>query len=628
MKISKIVRRGVPAMSKLFLAMYASQAVAVEFEPVVISAMRLEQPLSAVLPSVSLITRKDIDQSQAQSLADVLQGLAGFEFGRNGGSGAVTSFFLRGQDSVNVVVMVDGLRVQTDSIGALQITDVPMDQIDRIEVLRGNASALYGEAAIGGVIQIFTRRGQEAPAVYGAVSVGAFDTRSIDVGYAARQGDWRYDLNAGDMHSDGFSAINSVQKPRANPDKDGYSKQFISANAEKTVDADTRLGMRLSSRQSWSDSDDAGSGSVNTDIHRFKQTNQSLAGYLRKAWASDFSTSLDMSAGELKYEDLKNGVPYASGDGSYKNGLMLGHQSLIRLANEYVYAPGTVFSFGTEYNNERFDAQGDNAYKMKRLTQAGFAGWSRQWAAWSAQLNVRHDDVTVDQADSWSGNRNHTSVNTGLAGLGYQLSPLWRVTATASTGFRSPTAYDVSSNPLIKAENHHASAVGGVYTQGGTNARVVYFETRTGDAIGYDSSYNTVNIGQTRNSGVELSMKTQWMGHDLSLSAVSQDPWSVTYSEPLARRAKNYGTVDISRPIDQYRVGMRVYAAGARKDSQYTSVMMPGYATLALYASRKIDDNWTARARLENAFDKQYQLAYGYDTPGRGLYLTLQYSPK
>ncbi|MFM1817526.1 MAG: Vitamin transporter BtuB precursor [Pseudomonadota bacterium] len=622
-------QRFVPVLSVLSLAMAASvQAQEIEINPVVVSASRLEQPLSTVLPSVSVITREDIERSQSTSLPDLLQGQAGFEFGRNGGPGAVTSFFLRGQESVNVVLMIDGLRVQTDSIGALQITDLPLEQVERIEILRGNASALYGEAAIGGVIQVFTKQGKGAPKAYGSVSAGSYGTRSVQLGYAGQAGDWRYDLNASDARSDGFSAINTQLKPTANPDRDGYSKQALFASAEKKLDADTRLGVRLSSRTSWADYDDASWGSLSTDTHRFQQTHSALGAYLKKAWSSQFATTVDASAGELKYEDLKNGVPFTAGDGSYKNGLMQGHQSVLRVSNELAVTPGGVLSFGAEYNNERFDAQGDNAYNMKRLTQAGFAGWSQRWSQWSAQLNVRHDDVAVDQANAWSSNTNHSSVNTGLAGLGYQLAPAWRMTATASTGFRAPTAYDVSSNPNIKAENHKAAELGLVYSNQATMARAVYFETRSTDAIGFDSNYNTVNIGKTRNSGLELTLQTQWMGTNLSLSAVSQDPWSETYSELLARRAKNYASADVSRDLAGYRVGVKLYAAGQRKDSHYSSVMMPGYSTAALYVSRKIDDNWTARARLENVFDKQYQLAYGYNTPGRGLYLTLQYSPK
>ena len=142
-----------------------SQAELLEVNPVVVSASRIEQPLSKVLSSVSVITRQDIEKSQSPTLADLLQGEAGFEFGRNGGVGSTTSFFLRGQNSTSVLVMVDGVRVQTDQIAALTMTDMPLSQIERIEILRGNAGALYGESAIGGVINIQTLQGNMVPVV-------------------------------------------------------------------------------------------------------------------------------------------------------------------------------------------------------------------------------------------------------------------------------------------------------------------------------------------------------------------------------------------------------------------------------------------------------------------------------
>ena len=152
---------------------------------VLVSATGAQQPLADVLSSVSVITRADILRSQAQSLADLLQGEAGFEFARNGGPGAVTSFFLRGQDSINTAIVVDGVRAPVDQIGSLLVIDIPLQQIERIEILRGNASALYGDAAVGGVISITTVSGTGAAQASGAVTLGARNTRELQAGYAA-----------------------------------------------------------------------------------------------------------------------------------------------------------------------------------------------------------------------------------------------------------------------------------------------------------------------------------------------------------------------------------------------------------------------------------------------------------
>jgi vitamin B12 transporter len=183
MKNRSICARRVAFALSVVAAAAHQFALANEFNPVVISATRVEQPLSEVLSSVSVISRQEIARSQASSLADLLQGEAGFEFGRTGGPGATTSFFLRGQSSTNLVILVDGVRSQVDAYGNLQLTDIPLQQIEKVEIMRGNASALYGDAAIGGVINIFTRKSQ-TPGAYGQVSVGSNKTTQVHAGYS------------------------------------------------------------------------------------------------------------------------------------------------------------------------------------------------------------------------------------------------------------------------------------------------------------------------------------------------------------------------------------------------------------------------------------------------------------
>jgi vitamin B12 transporter len=198
-----------------------------------------------------------------------------------------------------------------------------------------------------------------------------------------------------------------------------------------------------------------------------------------------------------------------------------------------------------------------------------------------------------------------------------------------SNGFRAPTASEVSKNPQLKPETHQSSEIGTSYAVDSLLARVVYFDTRTTDAIvyrplqGWDYTYESV--GRVSNRGFEATLRSQWRGYTIKASAVTQDPFNELSQQPMVRRPKNYGSLDISRSFGLYDAGARLYASGERPDGSQT---LAGYSLWSFYASRKIDDNWTARLRLENAFDKQYQLAYGYNTPGRGLYATLQYSPK
>eukprot|EP01034_Spumella_vulgaris_P022233 gene22233-28348_t len=182
----------VPAISVLSLTMTSwAQAQTIEINPVVISATRVEQKLSNVIPSATVITRAEIERAQAPTLVDLLQGQPGIEIGRNGGPGTYSSIFMRGQNSNNVAVYIDGVRVQTDSIGALRLVDMPPNQIEKVEILRGNMGAVYGDSAVGGVINIFTRAGAGSFGPTASVSYGSRNTSDVGLGYNTKGEDFR-----------------------------------------------------------------------------------------------------------------------------------------------------------------------------------------------------------------------------------------------------------------------------------------------------------------------------------------------------------------------------------------------------------------------------------------------------
>ena len=617
-------RPAVHALSTLSLAVSVSvQAQTIQINPVVITGARIEQPLSKALTSVSVITRQEIEKSQSSTLADMLQGEVGFEFGRNGGPGTTTSFFLRGQESINAVVMIDGVRSQVDSLGSLQVLDVPLSQIERIELLRGNASALYGDAAIGGVINITTRNGKGAPAPYGSVSYGSHNSLDASAGYGGKSGDYRFNIQAGIKKTDGFSAINTQQQPTANPDQDGYRGEVLSVRVEKTLSPDSTLGVRWQGARSTADTDNEWANS-SLDRQQFKKRNNLLGIFWRQAVTSDWVSQLDMSTSSLTYEDIENGLRLSS------YGLFEGRQNLLRWFNTWQAGADTAVSFGADLSRDNFKVDRGHAYAMQRDANGIFAGLTQKFGALTAQVNIRHDDVKVENKEpNTPSSSNLSGADTGLLGLRYAITPAWSVTGTLSNGFRAPTASEVSKNPQLKPETHKSSEIGASYALDSLLARFVYFDTRTSDAIvykpleGWDYTYESV--GRVSNKGLEATLRSQWRGYTIKASAVTQAPLNDVSQKPLSRRAKNYGSLDISRSYGTYEVGTRLYASGARQDSLHT---LAGYSLLSFYASRKIDENWTVRVRLENAFNKQYQLAYGYNTPGRGVFATLQYSPK
>ncbi len=595
-----------------------------EINPVVVSATRLAQPLSQVLSSASVITRQEIEKSQATSLADLIQREVGVEFGRNGGPGSVTSFFLRGQDSKNLVMLIDGVRAQTDGIGSLTLTDFPLAQIERIEILRGNVAALYGESAVGGVIQVITRQGKGQPSAYGAVTAGSRGTQGVSAGYGGAAGDYSYDLNFSKSVSGGFSSMNPNQSARVNPDRDAYVVESVAGKLEKKVSADLSIGLRFSSIQAESNYDDK---SWATDVHLLKKKNDVVGIALREV-LNDWTTVLDVAHASLSYEDLKNGMRFSPT--SYSSSLLEGSQNTVRWSNTYALNTNHQLNFGLDSIQDTYSTSGNYGYRIQRDTFGYYAGSSSQFDRLTVQFNLRQDQIRLANTANGSvaTDVSEPRATSSLLGLGYQLSPEWRLTSTASTGFRAPTAYDISTNVAVSSERYTSQEAGVVYTDPSLFARAVYFQSHTNNAIGFDQNYNAANVGETENKGVEFMARANWRAHTLKLSAVVQDPWNVSTSSPLGRRARHYGSLDVSRPWGAYEVGSLMYASGSRKNSDYDSNMLGGYAVWSFYVSRAIDTEWTARLKLDNAFDRQYQLAYGYNTPGRGVFATLQYRPK
>lgn len=618
-------RRHAPALSVLSAAfLVTAQVQAIEINPVVVTGSRLEQPLSNVLPSVTVISRAEIEMTQSPTLADLLQGEAGFEFARNGGPGSTTSFFLRGQESKSVLVLIDGVPAQRDGSGSLTLTDFPLSRIERVEVLRGNAGALYGESAIGGVISVTTRKGQGPAVAYGSVGYGSRNTSSAKVGYTGTVEDTSFDLQAGTDHTAGFSAMNASQNAGINPAKDGHDRQFAGIRVDKRIATDLSLGVRASAQQSKTDYDSDWYGSAARQ--QFKISNNAF-GLNAKKWLSDaWTSSLDMAYSDYQYDDLLDGQLTTIYGTTTPNGIYKGHQTAVRWQNQYEVLPTWMGAFGVDRLEEKYKQI--NTYQSDRHTTGIYLGLNGKFEKLDVQLNLRNDAVDVSRETR----KNSTHVNSGLLGLGYPFLSDWRLTSTWSTGFRAPTAYETFKNSDLHAETHEAKEIGVTYNTSKLLVRVVYFRTSTRDAI-ISQGNSFVNVGRVENQGTEASIRASWNGYLMKATWVNQDPRNVTDGVALTRRSRNHGSLDVSKSWGIYSAGAHLNASGHRPDMDYGAwpyrpENLAGYALWSFYASRKLNDNWTARVRLENAFDKQYQLAYGYNTPGRGLFATLQYSPK
>lgn len=593
-----------------------------EFNPVVVSASRTEQSLSDVLPSVSVITRADLDRSQAKTLADALQGEPGFEFGRNGGPGSVTSIFLRGSDSKNIVILVDGVKTQTDNLGSLQFANVPMSSVERIEVLRGNAGALYGESAIGGVINIITKSGKGDPKASALLSYGSRNTSEVAVGYSGEVNQTSFSLNLSRLDTDGFSAkkANGVN----NPDKDGtFNESFVGRLSQK-ISKDTEFGLTTQVVRNKTSFDGASfvSGSL-TNIDVFENNSDTLGLYATTRLGANLRSRFDVLWSSLTYKDMKNGALRPAADG--EDGLQRGKQTTYRFSNNYDVNDSHQINFGLESSYAQYELSSYTNATNIRESKAAYIGTLKKFDRVDLQANLRRDVLDGYRLNS---SANEYQKNTYLLGLGYRLTNNYRLTATTSTGFRAPAPYEFVENQNLRPELNQANEFGVNHITPTRNIRLVYFDTKAKDAIYYhptNYSYQNMNV---KNNGAELSVRQLFGSTSLKVTYTNQNPINTDVNLQQARRAKEFGSVDLNHQFGKYQIGGLLYWSGARKDSDFNTTTMPSYTVLNLYTSYRIDKEWIARLRVENAGDTNYELASGYNTPGRGAFITLQYQPK
>jgi vitamin B12 transporter len=602
-----LAARALACLSPLALSSIAlAQARPASLTETVVTANRTEQPISDLLSDVSVIDRETIERSGAVGVADVLARLPGVEISRNGGPGTTTSVFIRGAESRFTAVYLDGVRIDSQSTGGATWEQIPLSQIDRIEVLRGPAAAVYGSDAIGGVIQLFTRKGEAGFHPYVGVGAGNHGTRRIEAGLSGTAGeDNRFDYSLGATReiSTGF---NARPLPTQNPDKDGYRQ--TSANA--------RLGFRIDARQRIdatllaSDMNSQYDGSLrnnDTSFHKLRTVGLTHTGQ----WTDFWKTTVQATASSSRYET----------EPSY-------YLTKTELHN---YLFQNEFRFGehlfTATLERREDALQNAPIDRSRSQNALAVGYALKHGDHTLQLHARHDD------DSEFGAK-----NTGSAAYGYAFTPQWRATVSVGTAFRAPTLYQrfseygLGSLAPETSRNVEASLR---WAQGGSSASATVYRNKIenlitfGAAGGCASSFGCYrNTARAEYEGVTFAAAQRLAGFSLRGSLDLQDPKDEITGKQLARRSKQHGTLGADTRIASFDVGAEMQASAHRWDNAANTTRLGGYTLFNLYASTRIARDYSLVARVDNIADKAYQFANTYATPGRVVWVGVKWAPQ
>jgi len=593
-------------------------AAAPALRETVVTANRVEQPLSDLVADVSIVERAEIERSGVTGVIDVLARLPGIEVSRNGGIGNTSSVFIRGAESRFTAVYIDGVRIDSQSTGGANWEAIPLAQIDRIEVLRGPAAAVYGSDAIGGVIQLFTRKGEGGIAPYVGVGIGSRNTRKIEAGVSGSAGAFDYSLGAAREKSDGFN----VRLDRGyNPDRDDYNSSSGNARLGFQIDRNHRIDATLlaSNVDSGYDNTNVGAAARADDRSKYRLRTAGLSWSAQ--WTDFWRTRLSVSDSVTKYMTVPAFYATETELRSY-----LFH-------NEFRFGPH-VLTAALERREDHLKNAPDAFSRGldRERSQNGLAlGYGLVQGAHTLQLNVRHDD------DSEFGGQ-----NTGSAAYGFAITPAWRVTASAGTSFRAPTLYQRFSQygvAGLEPEEGRNVELGLRYAQGATSASATVYRNRVRNLIAFDfASFACAggaafggcygNTARASYEGVTFAASHRLGDVTLRGSLDFQDPRDDITDRQLVNRSRRHATLGADWRVGTWTLGAEVQASGERFANAANTQRLHGYGLLNLSASAPITPEISVVARLDNAADREYQLVRNYATPGRTAYLGLKWTPK
>ncbi|MGI4814108.1 MAG: TonB-dependent receptor plug domain-containing protein [Janthinobacterium lividum] len=584
-----------------------------DLTPTVVSAARAPQPVADAIPNTTVLGQQDIEASGARDIPSLLRLAPGAELVSNGQPGSNTSLFLRGAASNQSLVLIDGVRVEEVSSATTQISQLTLDAIDHVEIVNGNVSALYGSNAIGGLVQIFTKQGGDyAPRGNVQVEYGSYHTQRQTAGVSGAfdaSGDTRFSFTASRFQTDGFSSINPQEMPSANPNANGFSDTTVSGTLSHRFNADWTAGVRYFQTNGHVSYDNA--FGLPTDLNDSTTQVSTFSAYVDGHPTERWTTHLIAANGIDHLQDYLNGTATDHYDTRNRQ---------FDWRNEFNLTPGNQLLFGYERLNQSLDS---NDYATpERQVNSGYIGYNGQLGANSFQFNVRRD-----QYSDFGG------ANTYFLGYSYDFNAHWKALANISSAFRAPSFNDLYfpdyGNPALRPERSHSVEAGVQYASDkiGT-VRVTAFQTRYHDMIDAQEislfDYQAANIDSAKVQGIESSWNATIAGTYVRASATFQNPIDETANTVLSRRARRFASLLVSHRFAGWQVGGEFLASAPRSDS---GVPLAGYTLLNLTARYDITPSWFVSARIENLLDRNYELAYGYETPRRGAYVTIGWMP-
>ena len=589
---------------------------------VVVTASRILEPRESVINDVTVITSEQIERSGQSTFAELLSTEPGIEIESNGGVGSTSNIHVRGTGSQAVVVLIDGMRVSSATLGTTNFSQIQPEQIERIEIVRGPASSLYGSDAIGGVIQIFTTQGQGAPHLSASAGYGSYNTQQSSAMFSGATESTRYALGVTSLTTDGISSLRTNKG--VDGDKDAFRNLNFNGNISHTWAEGQEIGAQAYSSE----------GHYNFDGNNFRAY-QDLRQQIFALTSKNKITNNWVS--NLRVGESMDDVDSI---GSFGTSAIKTNQRQYSWQNDLKLPLGSLI---LAYDRIEDKVKADVAFTQKDRANNGYlANYLLEQGDHAFKFGLRRDN-----------NSQFGEHNTGNIGYGYRITPQWRVAGSYGTAFRAPTFNDLywpfqnfgfgftfQGNPNLKPETSRNKEISLTYDQGHHRISTTVYHNKIDNLIvGSQGIANDfpVNVGTATIQGVTVAYEGWFSRYHLRASADVQDPRNDDTDKVLTRLSRTHGSVWLGQNWGKLEIGSEVVASGKRYNDAANDFELAGYALVNMTAKYKLDDDWSLNARLNNLLDRRYDLAtsatsFGptapaYSTPGTNVFVSLRYSP-
>ena len=600
---------------------------------VFVTATRTGIPKKNVIADITLISEEEIKLAGYSSLPELLQRQPGIEISNNGGQGKVSTLFMRGASSTHSVILLDGIRIDSATAGLTAIENIPLSQIEKIEIVRGPASSLYGQDAIGGVIQIFTKKGLNGFKPYISFGYGKYNTSIAQGGIRGGDNTTSYAINLSSHNSIGFSAFEPNTNPAAtaniyNLDKDGYRNKSVSASLSHKINEKLDINFQYFLSQGKNKYDNRYANWDPSIDWKNTQDQESLSGTVNSQLTNYWKSSLRVGLGIDDYVEKQR---YISGATREVDNVYKTIQNQITWQNDLILPLGSLVLLYDKLD-QKINVTDTSYSKKDRQNDAYMIGYNLNQTNHNFQANFRKDFNSV-----------YRDATTGNIGYSYAIDSNWSIASSFGTAFRSPTFNYLyagsNANPDLQPEKSKNIEAQLKYQSDAEFFSFVTFKNKITDFIisNGTTGYRPYNINTAEIYGATVS-SSHFINHfQFKSSFTVQSPMNESADKYLPRRSNFFGTVGLNYFIQNWNLGFEATGSGNRYNDAENLFNIPGYIKTNLFADYQITKNLAMNARVDNVLGKNYTYAYEgnpttdgfrYQTPSQSFFISLRYEPQ